>query len=190
MLIIMDCGHDGEWKGRGVWMGGDYSWTQIRVVSILQKLVLDLLALEGFLLEDVEVVAPHAVHDEEGDAHVPGHEHHAVHPDLGPHSARLHLGFVVLCESLAGEELLDGGHGATRGEVALLDGLALEVFLLVLLLGGEEEGGVEAVEDAPHRLAQLLHQTITININIARGKEEGEGGWVGIEGVWFVIEGA
>lgn len=132
--------------------------------SIFQKLLLDLLPLHGLLLQDVQVVAPHTVHDKESHTHVPGHEHHPIHPDLSTDSSGLHLGLVILCESLACVKLFDGGHRAARGEVTLLDGLPFEVFLLGLFLWREEERSVEAGEDPTDRFGHLLHLQITINI--------------------------
>jgi hypothetical protein len=80
--------------------------------SILQKLLLDLLPLHGLLLQDVQVITPHTVHDEQGHSHVPGHEHHPVHPDLRPNASGFHPGLIILRKSLPSVELLDGGHGS------------------------------------------------------------------------------
>lgn len=125
--------------------------------SVLEKLLLYLLALDGLLLEKVEIVAAHAVHNEESDAHVPGHKHHPVHPNLSTHAARFHLRLVVLREPLPGVELLDSGHGPARGEVPLFDRLPLEVFLFGLLLRRKEQRRVKPVEHSLHRLPQPVH---------------------------------
>ena len=125
--------------------------------SVLEKLLLYFLALDGLLLQEVEIVAAHAVHNEESDAHVPSHKHHPVHPNLSTHAPRLHLRLVVLREPLPRVELFDSGHRPPRGEVPFFDSLALEVFLLGLLLRRKEERGVKPVERSPHRLPQPVH---------------------------------
>ena len=75
--------------------------------SVLEKLLLDALPPQRLLFQQVQVVSSHPVHDEESDSHVPSHEHHPVHPDLGPHRSILQPRLVVLCESLPRVKLLD-----------------------------------------------------------------------------------
>ena len=114
-----------------------------RYGSGISELFADLLSSLGLLLKLAEVVSTHTVHNEKGDPHVPDCEEEPVPPNLKPHGSSFHLRFVVFGEPLACVDLLNIGNGASSGKVTFLDDLSLEIPLICLFLGGEDECGIE-----------------------------------------------
>ncbi len=97
--------------------------------------------------EGVKVVSFHSVHDEEGGSDVPGKKEHAIHKMSGPETSGLDLDFFFFVDFGPGEDLFGSGFGAPVREFAFDNGLAFEVFVGEVLLGGVDERIVETPED-------------------------------------------
>jgi hypothetical protein len=130
--------------------------TAHRSLLCIGELLPNALPPSGLFFEQVEVVSPHAVHDEEGHSDVPAGEQEAVPPYLSPDCPRLHLRLVLLGYPLPRDQLLWIGKWSVR-EVSLLDDLALEVAVSRLLLGRKDESGVETPKRPFEGLRQLIH---------------------------------
>lgn len=111
----------------------------------------------SLLLEEIEVVSSHPVHDKECDSYVPDHEEEAVPPYLGPHGPGLHLGLVVFSEALACIYFLDVGEGSSCGKISFFDDLSLEVPLFGLFFGREEERCVEFTQSLFDGITESVH---------------------------------
>ena len=140
------------------WNIGHRRWGHCSL--FIRKLLLYLLPLFGLFLQQVQVIPSHSVHYEESHPYVPAHEEEEVPPESQPDCSGLHLGLVIFGYSLPGIDFFYIGHGSSSWDISFLDDLAFEIAVADLLLGREDESGIESAENLLECLCEAIHNYI------------------------------